>query len=132
MDFNGDFHPDLLVVGANGTAVVFLGDGKGNFVNGGSFATGGNNVASVAAADYNRDGNFDVAFAGYSDSQVRVFQGLGNGKFDVNNPKIINVGNHPLSLINIYRVRNGAVASDLAIANNGSGTISVIASSCSQ
>ena len=95
---------------------------------GGSFSTQGNNVASVTVEDYNKDGKTDVAFAGYSDSEVKVFQGLGNGTFAVNSPTIINVGNHPLGLINLY----SGTKPSLAVANNGSGTVSVISNGCSQ
>ena len=127
-DFNGDSRSDLIVVGGNSVAVTLLSNGNGTFVIGSSFSTQGNNVASVTVEDYNKDGKADVAFAGYSDSEVKVFQGLGNGTFAVNSPTIINVGSHPLGLINIY----SGTKPSLAVANNGSGTVSVITNGCSQ
>ena len=127
-DFNGDGKEDLIVVGGNSLAVTLLGNGNGTFVNAGNFATGGNNVASIAVEDYNNDGKKDVAVAGYSDSVIRVFKGVGNGTFVVNSPTLINVGSHPLGLVNLY---SGTKAS-LAVANNGVGTVSVIANGCSQ
>ncbi len=127
-DFNGDVNDDLIVVGGNSLAVTLLGNGNGTFVNAGNFATGGNNVSSIAVDDYNNDGKKDLAVAGYSDSVIRVFKGVGNGTFVVNSPTLINVGSHPLGLVNLY----SAAKASLAVANNGSGTVSVIPNGCSQ
>lgn len=58
--FNGDSHPDLVIVGDTGS--VLLGDGNGGFGAPIDFNSGSNGVG-VAAGDFNHDSFDDVAFA---------------------------------------------------------------------
>jgi FG-GAP-like repeat len=78
-DLNHDGKLDLAVALSNGDHAlgVLLGNGDGTFqpvvksVDGGS--------ADIAAADFNGDGNVDLALAGFSD--VQVVLGNGDGRF---------------------------------------------------
>jgi len=83
-DFNNDGHVDLIsantpIIGVSGpsTLSVFLGDGKGNFSR--------TDIAltffpyGLIAADFNKDGNLDLAVEG--SNQTFVFLGNGDGTF---------------------------------------------------
>lgn len=69
-DFNGDGHTDLFVDGAG----VVFGDGHGNFTQGPQLV---NIAAPVAVADFDRDGNLDIAGSG------GIAYGNGKGQFTV-------------------------------------------------
>jgi hypothetical protein len=83
-DFNNDGHVDLVsantpIIGVSGpsTLSVFLGDGKGNFSRSDidlTFVPFG-----LIAADFNKDGNLDLAVAG--SNQTFIFLGNGDGTF---------------------------------------------------
>jgi hypothetical protein len=80
-DLNHDGKLDLAVALSSGNNAlgVLLGNGDGTFqpvvksVEGGSF--------DIAAADFNGDGNVDLALPGAFDSQIRVVLGKGDGTF---------------------------------------------------
>jgi hypothetical protein len=88
-DFNNDGHIDLIsantpieAVSGPSTLSVFLGDGKGNFARTDidlSFAPVGPIDAGLIAADFNKDGDLDLAVAG--SNQTFVFLGNGDGTF---------------------------------------------------
>jgi hypothetical protein len=76
-DFNGDGIPDLAIVEQasafddTGTVSILLGKGDGTFANAQNFPTG-HSPFSVAAGDFNNDGNVDLAIANASDNNVSV------------------------------------------------------------
>ncbi len=65
-DLNGDGKPDLIVSGTGGqlgqfnAAQVFLNDGSGNLIAGGTYMAGGWLYAPIDVADFNGDGKIDV------------------------------------------------------------------------
>ena len=64
-DLNGDDQPDLAVIDDNGVSVLLgKGDGDGTFDVGVSYAAG-LSALSVAAGDFNGDGQLDLATANY-------------------------------------------------------------------
>ena len=73
-DINGDGKPDLVVSGAD--TLIFFGNGDGTFTGGPAIAGGGR---PVVAADFNLDGNQDLAFA--SSDGINVVMGNGKGGF---------------------------------------------------
>lgn len=87
-DFNGDGKTNLAVVNANGkgtgtgTVSILQGNGDGTFKLAGSLTVGAG-AASVAAADFNRDGVPDLVVSNTSGSPgtLSLFLGLGNGNF---------------------------------------------------
>ncbi len=78
-DFNGDTFPDVATANQNSSSVsVLLNDGAGAF--GAPIETDvDDNVYSIAAADFDGDGNADLAVGGYY--EVLVLLGNGDGTF---------------------------------------------------
>ena len=94
-DFNGDGILDLAVTNSNcadqvsgvaelvcdaGTVSILLGNGDGSFQPHLDYATG-NEPSALAAADFNNDGNLDVAIVNVEDGSVSVLLGKGDGTF---------------------------------------------------
>ena len=80
-DINGDGHPDIVLVG---NPITFLyGDGKGSFA--GTRVTSDTFGGAPVTADFNRDGNADVAIVSGNytpnTNHVDVFAGTGKGWF---------------------------------------------------
>jgi FG-GAP-like repeat len=84
-DFNGDGTPDLVVVnnGVNqfGTVSILLGDGHGGFFAPVSYSVGGSTPVWPVVADFNGDGNVDVAVSVTTTNSVAVLLGNGDGTF---------------------------------------------------
>ena len=125
-DFNGDGNADMAVANANSNNVtVLLGDGSGGFnaALGSPFAVG-NCPYSLAVADFNHDGNPDLAVANYTDSTVTVLLGKGSGGFTPANGSPFAAGNNPLSVA--VGDFNGDGYPDLVFADTGSSSVTVL------
>jgi FG-GAP-like repeat len=79
-DFNGDGNPDVVVGDGNGALREFLGDGKGNLVDGGAIATLGS-VISIATGRFTHSGNLDLVISDFSSNSAIILLGGGNGTF---------------------------------------------------
>jgi hypothetical protein len=85
-DFNGDGHPDIAVANAAGQRgdpatpgiSILLGHGDGTLKPAGTYPSGGNNQG-VVAADFNHDGNPDLATS--LGPAIEILQGFGKGQF---------------------------------------------------
>jgi hypothetical protein len=134
-DFNGDGWPDLAVTNATnpGTVTILLNNKTGAFPTYTSFTTG-NIPMSVAVGDVNGDGFLDLAVANDCGSSstcppppgtigtVSVLLGTGTGTF---NTKVdYPVGFFPQAVVMGDFRRLGIL--DLAVANMGSNTVSVL------
>jgi hypothetical protein len=80
-DFNGDGHPDLLLLG-QGAYQVLLNDGTGQFASGGSQPLPSWCYATAAVGDFNRDGKLDFACGGNGGTEpFLLLFGNGEGSF---------------------------------------------------
>ena len=91
-DLNNDGKLDVVLTSHMGTAAAFLGNGDGTFQP--PIPTfSGNATEFLALADFNRDGNTDVAFADFSSTAgpgVLAAAGLGTGHFSTSNTVTLN------------------------------------------
>jgi hypothetical protein len=124
-DFRGNGNIDLAVANLNdNTITVFLNDGKGVFEAQVPVATG-SLPFGVVVTDFNGDGNLDLAVSNSDDppnSTVTVLLGNGEGAFEAQ-PNYT-VGANPNGLV--VADFNGDGAPDIATANNGGNTASVL------
>jgi FG-GAP-like repeat/Bacterial Ig-like domain (group 3) len=130
-DFNRDGKPDLAVTQSSGNSVSLLINntlptpvpGGLNFTAPHILDNGhGNMAVSVAVADFNGDGNPDIAAAYFEDNSVRVL--LGRGTTTYNTAATYPVGKQP------YWIAAGDLNNDgypdLVTANTTDGSISVL------
>jgi hypothetical protein len=126
-DFNGDGAPDLAVADYQTEQVsVLLGNGDGTFQPFKAYATGAN-PSSIVAWDFNGDGNLDLALTstplGSSPgNEVSLLLGDGKGAFG---PYTL-FGAGYLSYSAVVGDFNGDGAEDIAVANGGSNTVSLL------
>ena len=125
LDINHDGILDLVVTSSSagtGTAAgvyIFLGKGDGTFTSGGLFAAG-TYPESVTIADFNGDGNPDLAVTS-ADNTVNLLLGTGNGSFKAG--ATFSTGNSPQYLA--AGDFNGDGELDLVVTNTQDQTISI-------
>jgi len=119
-DFNEDGILDLAVVNSF-NVFVSLGNGNGTFNSPTNFIVG-TNATWLVSADFNRDGNADLATANEGSGNVSILLGTGTGSFAT----AVNyaTGNSPRSITNADFNNDGII--DLAVANNISNDISIL------
>ena len=116
-DFNKDGKLDLAVANRDdNTVTILLGNGDGTFTPAaGSPIAGFNGPNSIAVADFNNDGNLDLAvtngFDKLGSASVTILMGNGNGTFVAKPP--FPVGTYPQAVIAADFDGNGKM--DLAV-----------------
>ncbi|HUB81502.1 MAG TPA: FG-GAP-like repeat-containing protein [Bryobacteraceae bacterium] len=125
LDLNHDGFLDLVVASGGGSTgpgsgvYVFLGKGDGTFTAAGNFPAG-SSPASVTIADFNGDGNPDLAVTSL-DKTVHILLGAGNGTFTAG--ASFATGNSPLYVAAGDFNQDGNL--DLAVTNTNDQTVSV-------
>jgi hypothetical protein len=126
-DFNKDGMLDLAVADLQAQQVsVFLGNGDGTFQTAKTYPAGAN-PTSVVVADFNGDGNLDLATTSTPSPSspgnlVTLLLGNGDGTFGA--PILFGVGS--LAYSAVVGDFNGDGAPDIAVANGGAGSVSVL------
>jgi hypothetical protein len=97
-DFNHDGHLDLaLSDSANSRVDVLTGNGTGNFTLLGTYSTGANtNPNGIVAADFNNDGNLDVATINHGKNTATVLLGSATGALTVQTAQA--TGTNPIGI----------------------------------
>jgi hypothetical protein len=125
-DFNGDGVPDLAVASqcassancGTGEVSVLLGNGDGTFQSPVSYSAGTGSSFFVVTADFNEDGNLDLAVANQTggNSAVAILLGNGDGTFQA--PATYSTGAASAVFLAVGDF-NGDGAPDLAVADGG-------------
>jgi hypothetical protein len=101
--------------------MVLLGNGDGTFQAPATFAVGSQPYA-IIAADFDNDGDIDLAVANYGDGSVTLLLGDGDGTFSPQAPYAVGQGPYQLAAADF----NGDGKLDLAVANLTDGTLSIL------
>jgi hypothetical protein len=124
-DFNNSGHPGLAVAEfQNAAAVILLGDGNGTFaLSSAAFAYApGFELSAIGAADFNGDGNLDLALTNQINGLSLVTLGYGNGAFNTAGDLFteIGIGGEPAGVAAGDFNEDGKL--DAAVANGGTTT----------
>jgi len=126
-DFDNNQTLDLAITNElDNTVSVFKGDGKGGFKADDPISTfqAGPGPGFVTSGDFNGDGNIDLAIANLTSNAVTLLLGNGTGGFSASPSSPISTGTTPV-WIGVADF-NGDYIPDLAIANQGSNTVTVL------
>jgi hypothetical protein len=125
-DFNRDGSLDIAVCNeTDGTVTVLLGNGSGGFSSApGSPVAVGTGPRTLATAELTGDAILDLVVVNSTAGSLSVLRGDGAGRFTAAAGSPITVGSLPTSVAIADLDRNGRL--DLAVANRGSGTLSVL------
>jgi hypothetical protein len=123
-DFNKDGMPDFAVANnGDNTISVFLGKVDGTFEVLTPISTGAATAPSaIVSADFNGDGNLDLAVVLNGANSVAIYTGKGDGTF--NAATSFATGTGPVALV--ASDFNGDKKSDLAIVNNTASSVTVL------
>ncbi len=124
-DFNNDQLTDLLVMnGEMDTFTIFLGNGDGTFQAGKEAGADAGPVFGLAR-DFNGDHLPDVAVANVQSNDLSILYGRGDGTFQYP-PQNYKTKGGPFAIASLtLTTKHAAEEPGLAIANNGTGSVSI-------
>jgi hypothetical protein len=114
-DFNGDGIPDLALASVQAVQIA-LGNGDGTFAPPISISQSAGSITSLVAADFNHDGNLDLATLNYNLHSLAILLGDGKGNFTATST---NLTTSSLPNSAIAGDFNGDGIPDLAVVNSG-------------
>ncbi len=125
-DMNNDSQPDLIAASADSSAEVLINNGKFQFTESALFALAGPG-SSIAAADFNFDGDTDLIFTNGSTTptnanEVSIATGAGDGTFSTFSDAA--TGQEPVAVA--VGDFNNDGKPDLAIADQAGGQVSIL------
>ena len=128
-DFNADGIQDFVVTNfKDNTFSLFLGNNDGTFkqATGSPFAlpTTATGPIAMTSADFNSDGNLDLAIANQTTNDVAILLGNGSGSFSLATGSPFTVGQSPVAIASTDL--NLDSHPDLAIVNQVDNTVSVV------
>jgi len=96
-DFNNDGIEDAATVNdfiGNGSVIVLIADGSGQFTQTDYYTTS-DDPRDILAADFNSDGNIDIATSNFDDGEVGISLGNGDGTFGIPTAYVLEEGLFP-------------------------------------
>jgi Flp pilus assembly secretin CpaC len=128
-DFNADGNQDFAVTNfKDNTFSLFLGNGDGTFkqATGSPFPLPTTTTGPIAmtSADFNSDGNLDLAIVNQTTNNVTILLGNGNATFSLATGSPFAVGKSPVAIASADL--NGDSHPDLVVVNQTDNTISVL------
>ncbi|TAE32796.1 MAG: VCBS repeat-containing protein, partial [Candidatus Kapaibacterium sp.] len=129
-DFNNDGYIDLIVsynAGSTPSNSVqcLLNDGTGTRFTGlGTFSAGGVDTHTISVADFDGNGNLDVAVSNWGTNNVAIFRGNGDGTFQAADAYSTGAGTGPRSIV--AGDFNGDGRMDIAAAGFGNNTLCIL------
>jgi hypothetical protein len=124
-DLDGDGDDDIATAGSGGglnVAMVWVHNGVGGFTGPSNFATGGLDPSEIAAADFDLDGDTDLATVNTDSNTVSLLPNVGGASYGA--ATTVGVGTTPQSIAIGDLDGNGGT--DIAVTNDVTGDASVL------